>query len=121
MGNMRFSWDTGTYTMIDNPSTYQNEIIELKNDERADDGSLISHHKDSYNSFLLDFEYIGTAQMMQFKTIFETYKSFDFAPMDEVRGTNLHYTVKWMNNFNPRFKTGNWQSGFNLAIMLEEV
>lgn len=123
MANMKFIYNggVGTYNFTDNPSFYDHQIIKVKNEERSDDGSLISHRKGEYDSFVLDFDHIGTAQAAEFLTIFNTNKNIEFYPFDENRGTSLHYTVSWVNDWGFKLKDNFWASGYSGSILLELV
>lgn len=120
---MRFIYNdgAGTFSFDDNPSIYQPIKRTLEDIQRSVDGHLISNFKGDYNYFLLSFDHIGTNQFIQFQTIHATHKNIVFYPFDELRGTSLSYTVKWIGDFEFSFSENWWEGGCSGNILLESV
>lgn len=120
---MRFVYNdnSGTYNFDDNPVKYQPIKRTLEDTKRSTDGHLQSNFHGDYNYFLLIFDSIGTNQFTQFQTIHATHKNIVFYPFDELRGTSLSYTVKWLGDFDFPFTENWWEGGCSGAILLETV
>ena len=123
MANMKIVYNdgAGTFTFDENPYPYIHVQKDIFNSYRSAEQSLIGYHLGKYNIFELNFNYMGTNQYQQFKTIKNTAKSFDFYPMDEVVGTSTKYTVEWTNDFDFTLVDSFWTSGYYGKMTFEEV
>ena len=123
MSNMKFIYNNGagTLNLTDNPTDYQVIDTTQEVNERSSKGNLINYHLFDYKSFILNFDYLGTADKSILGTIHSLHKNIDFYPMDENIGTSVFYTVRWIGNFESRLVSSFWSSGFSLSIVFEEV
>lgn len=121
MANMKLANGAGTFTLNDNPSVYNPYTVDMADSKRAVSGALIKYPKATYEIFELNFDYLGTTDFNNLKTIFDSHADITFYPYDEIRGTNLSYVVSWQGNFNFKFVDSFWTSGFTGFIIFEEV
>lgn len=111
----------GTYSVVDNPAIYTHDEVAIDNNERNGVAGLVSYNQGIYHVFNLSFQNIGTADYANLGTIFRTKNNITFFPMDEVRGTNENFTVRWIGDFSPKLSDSFWSSGFSLDMTLESI
>lgn len=111
----------GTYIFEVNPTGFGHTERQFTDRERSVDASQVEFFRGAKNIFVLDFDYIGTAQFAQMGTIWREHAKFAFWPFNEDRGTTGSYQVTWINDFEFSNLGPSWANGYRGKAIFEEV